>query len=270
MMKLSYNTNGFARFSIEETVETLGRLGYEGVEIARTHRVDELSKQDRGKLLKLIKSVGLQVASIQGGNPYLDEKFAKARMDLAVDLECPIVSVGCGRLIMDESKRESGWVEVRDAYRELAKYAAQKGVIPVIEPEPPVFLAGERGQVCERLIGRSEDAERMFREVGVDNLALLLDIGHVYVMEENVLSVIEKFGKKIVHVHMEDIVDRMHFHFLPGTGMVDFEGVVRALAKIGYKGFLSMELEAHVWDPKKAALECIQYMDSLLYRLGLK
>jgi len=66
-MKLSYNTNGFARFSIEETVETLGRLGYEGVEIARTHRVDELNKQDRGKLLKLIKSVGLQVASIQGG-----------------------------------------------------------------------------------------------------------------------------------------------------------------------------------------------------------
>jgi sugar phosphate isomerase/epimerase len=171
---------------------------------------------------------------------------------------------------MDEAKRESVWVEVREAYRELVKYASERGVMAVIEPEPPVILAGERGQTCERLIGRSEDAERMFREIGDENLGLLVDIGHVYVMRENVLQVIEKFGKRIVHVHMEDIIDRIHCHFLPGAGMVDFEGVVRALHKIGYKGFLSMELESHVWEPEKAALESIQYMDSLLYKLGLK
>ena len=269
-MKLAFNSNGYVKYSIEETVEHVAGMGYQGIEIARTHRVDESSKADREKFLERVKALGLEVCAIQGANPYLDPEFARRRIDLAVDLECPLVSLGCGVLITEEEKREMHWKEVREALRELAAYGRDKGVRVAIEPEPPVVLAGVRGQTCERLIGRSEDAGRMLADVKAENLGVLLDIGHVYVMRENVLHVIETLGERIVHVHLEDIIDRIHCHFIPGTGMVDFEGVMSALNKVGYDGFLSVELESHVDEPDRGALESIQYLGSLMYRMGLK
>jgi hypothetical protein len=52
--------------------------------------------------------------------------------------------------------------------------------------------------------------------------------------------------------------------------MVDFEGAVKTLDKVGYKAFLSVELEAYMEEPEKAALERIQCFDGLLDRIGLK
>lgn len=140
-----------------------------------------------------------------------------------------------------------------------------------MEAEPPAILTQPNGKTLPRLIASLKDLERMLMDVSEDNFAVTLDIGHMYVVRENLINVIEKIGKKIVHVHVEDVVDRLHIHLIPGTGgMVDFEGAFRALNRIGYKGFLSVELEAHVVEPEKAALETIQYLDSLLYRIGLK
>ena len=52
--------------------------------------------------------------------------------------------------------------------------------------------------------------------------------------------------------------------------MLDFEGAFRALNKVGYGGYLSVEIEAHVDEPNRGALESIQYLGSILYRIGLK
>lgn len=269
-MKLSFNSNGYVRYSVEEMCKSLSQFGYEAVEIARTHPVHELAKQDREKLLKMIKSYGLEVCAVQGANPYLDPEYAKKRIDLAVDLECTVVSLGCGYLITDEGQRDRQWNEVREGLRKLAQYAKDRGIRVVIEPEPPVLLVGEAGKPCERLIGRLEDVQRMLADVNAENMGVLLDTGHVYVVRDNLLDVIEKLGKKIFHVHLEDTIDRIHCHFIPGTGMVDFEGAFRALKRVGYEGFLSVELEAHVDEPNRAALESIQYLGSLMYTIGLK
>jgi sugar phosphate isomerase/epimerase len=65
-MKLSFNSNGYVKYSVEEMCKSLSQFGYEAVEIARTHPVHELAKQDREKLLKMIKSYGLEVCAVQG------------------------------------------------------------------------------------------------------------------------------------------------------------------------------------------------------------
>ena len=269
-MKFSFNSNGYVNYSIEETCKSLSQFGYDGVEIARTHPVHELGKGDRGELLKKIKSHGLEVCAVQGGNPYLDPQYAKKRIDLAGELECTVVSLGCGYLVTDEGQRDRQWNEVRDHLGKLATYAGDRGIRVVIEPEPPVLLVGEAGKPCDRLIGRLDDVQRMLADVNADNMGALLDIGHVYVVRENLLDVIEKLGKKIFHVHLEDIIDRIHCHFIPGTGMVDFEGAFRALNRVGYEGFLSVELEMHVDEPDRGALESIEYLGSLMYTIGLK
>ena len=49
----------------------------------------------------------------------------------------------------------------------------------------------------------------------------------------------------------------------PDEGMVDFEGAFRVLSKVGYEGYLSVEIEAHVDEPDRGALESIQYLASI-------
>ena len=269
-MRLSFNSSAYVKYSFEEMCKNVSQFGYEAIEISRTHPVHELGKRDREELLKEIKSHGLEVSAIQGGNPYLDPEYAKKRIDLAVDLGCPVVSLGCGVLVTEEEQREKQWKEVSEHLGKLANYAMDKGIKVVIEPEPPVILAGVQGKPCERLVGTLKDVQKMLADVNAENMGVLLDIGHVYVVRENLLDVIEKLGKKIFHVHVEDIIDRIHCHFIPGTGMVDFEGAFRVLNKVGYEGCLSVELEAHVDEPDRGALESIQYLGSILYRIGLK
>ena len=52
--------------------------------------------------------------------------------------------------------------------------------------------------------------------------------------------------------------------------MVEFEWTFRLLNKIGYEGRLSVGLEAYVDEPDRGTLESIQYVDGILYRIGLK
>jgi sugar phosphate isomerase/epimerase len=110
----------------------------------------------------------------------------------------------------------------------------------------------------------------MLEDVKAKNFGVTFDLSHIYAIRENPLNVIEKVRDRIVHVHVGDNVDRVGGHFIPGTGIVDFEGPLRALSRVGYKGFLSVELERHVFDPEGAALQSIQYMNRLLGRIGLK
>ena len=67
-MKLSFVSNAYIKHSIEETIEHIARYGYQGIEIARTHGVHELSKVRRKNLLARIKSHGIEVCAIQGGD----------------------------------------------------------------------------------------------------------------------------------------------------------------------------------------------------------
>lgn len=269
-MRLALNSSVYVKYPIEDTIKFVSKIGYDGIEIARTHPFHELSKRDREKLRHMIEAVGLKVCAVQGATPYLDLEFAKKRIDAAADVGCPVVNLGCGNLVMEDDKREEYWAEVLENLGQLARYADDRGITVAVESEPPVMVPGTQGHsYYERLIGRTEDVQRVLSEVKAENLGVLLDIGHLYVMEENPLYAIEKLKDKIVHVHIEGIVDRVHCHFVPGRGEVDCEAVLKALHEIEYKGFISVELGPHMRDPNRAALESIQYLKGLLYKLEL-
>ncbi|MBP8718199.1 MAG: sugar phosphate isomerase/epimerase [Candidatus Atribacteria bacterium] len=274
-MKLSIVSNAYSQHSFEEVIKHVSRLGYEGVEIARTHPVHELDKQSRTKLLAQLNSLNLKVSAVQGGTPTLDVEFAKERIDLASDLGSSVVNIGPGLDLVNEGDREENWKKAIAGFKELAKYAADKGIKVATEAEPPAtgFAAGRIGRSYPRLISTLKDMERILNEVTADNFGILLDVGHMYVMSENPFLVIRKLGKKIFHIHMEDIFDHIHCHFVPGSGgKVDGEGIIRALERVGYEGYLSVEVEltTPIEESDRVALEGIQYLEGLLYRLNLR
>jgi len=97
-------------------------------------------------------------------------------------------------------------------------------------------------------------------------LGLLLDTGHLVFAGGDNASVIEKYGKRINHVHTKDIrkdilqsLDRQAESFLdcvlkgvftvPGDGMIDYDDIMKRLYDVGYEGWVIIEAEQ---DPAKA------------------
>jgi sugar phosphate isomerase/epimerase len=88
------------------------------------------------------------------------------------------------------------------------------------------------------------DAVRLLDEIDEPNTGLLVDIWHLW-DTPNLLSHIREFGSRIVGVHLDDWrspsrswCDRV----LPGDGLADLGGILRALAEGGYDGWFELEV----------------------------
>jgi hydroxypyruvate isomerase len=79
--------------------------------------------------------------------------------------------------------------------------------------------------------------ERVRRETGLDNIALLFDTFHLANNGEDLVGVVEEYGDLIGHVQLADTPGRG----APGTGGIDFDAVFDALARIDYTGLVACE-----------------------------
>lgn len=55
-----------------------------------------------------------------------------------------------------------------------------------------------------------------------------------------------------------------HLHLIPGLGVVDFRETFDALARIDYRGYVSVQLISHVDRPAEAAVKAREYLQKLL------
>ena len=108
---------------------------------------------------------------------------------------------------------------------------------------------GRRNSVTinmENLSESAEDLEPVINEV--PNLGLTLDVGHANLgcSENKSISIIEKFGKRICHVHLHDNCGGQSqdddLHLPLGDGTVDFRAIMTSLIGQGYDGTLTLEV----------------------------
>ncbi len=69
-MKIGYTTWGMPKIGIDQAIETVARLGYDGIEIAVlpgwTTAIDTLDAAERKRILGLINAKGLTLSAIAG------------------------------------------------------------------------------------------------------------------------------------------------------------------------------------------------------------
>ena len=114
-----------------------------------------------------------------------------------------------------------------DILREVCAYAARRGVTLGLEPlnrYEHYFLNGA-----------AETAD-FVREVGAPNLRVHLDTYHMNIEEKSFHGAVLATRGLLAHVHASEN-DRS----IPGTGLVDWDGLFRGLAEIGYRGRMVME-----------------------------
>jgi len=93
------------------------------------------------------------------------------------------------------------------------------------------------------------------QRVGHDNLALLLDIGHCLISEEDPTQAIVQTGDLLGYVHLDDndSVGDLHWPLLTGRLTSDLlEATLTTLELGGYEGAVTLELNPRDPDPVRA------------------
>jgi sugar phosphate isomerase/epimerase len=181
-------------------------------------------RSDRLRIIRqsmtLANRLGAPVVTITGGRP-------ADLATLGLPIDGPDVM---GRRLLDG-------VEQTIAMADLA------GVDVAFEPEPGQFIE------------TTAQLKALIDEVDHPRFGANVDVGHAWCAGDDPAESIRILGQKVMHLHLEDIKDRRHFHLIPGLGEIDFRAIARALDDIGYAGAAAVELYTYPNEPDRAAKE---------------
>ncbi|MBN1936945.1 MAG: sugar phosphate isomerase/epimerase [Anaerolineae bacterium] len=237
MPAFGFRTGIFGGLTTEQAAAELKRIGYDCVEIcleAPDVRPETLDEPRCRQLRAALDEIGIGLASLSyhaDREPFEQRRTNQERAVQAAHW------MGVDILVLNPEKsveQARQWAEHVAHFEHLCALADRLGVTIAIEPEPLL------------VVGSSDDMARLIDEVGSPRLGVNLDIGHAQITDDDLIASIHKLGKNIVHLHLEDIKDRVHRHLPFGRGDIDFARVRRALGDIGYAGPYVVDLFGQV------------------------
>ncbi len=267
-MKLAFSTNAYMRFPFEDAARRIASLGYEGLELMADvpHAWPcGLLEGPKRAISEAMRTSGLQFSNVNAfmmnaindyRQPYWypsfiepDEGYRRVRidhtrraLDLCKELGAPHITTEPGGPLAPGQSWEDGARLFVEALKPLADHAHKLGVMLLIEPEPGLLV--ETTDQYLEIAGR----------LNAPSIGLNFDIGHAYCVREDIPRQIERLAGQIRHFHVEDIAEsREHHHLVPGTGAIPFGPIFEAIRKVGYDGWITVELYPFVDDPDSAA-----------------
>ncbi|UUZ81473.1 sugar phosphate isomerase/epimerase [Paenibacillus sp. P26] len=129
---------------------------------------------------------------------------------------------------------EAEWRMVAEGLREVAEYAASEGVRIGLEPV---------NRYETYLINTSQQAMSMIDRIGMDNVGVHLDTYHMNIEEKRFSEAVRQAGPKLMHLHLCE-----NDRGIPGTGLVHWDDLFRALGEIHYDGYAALESFVDVTD----------------------
>ena len=245
-MKLGYSTWGMPKLSIDQAVERIASLGYDGLEIsvlpAWSTAIDTLDAAERKRILKLVNDKGLTISAISGHASLLEKEPAaneanmrrlKAAIDLAVEWaqngRIPYVNtLSGGRTADGESQHELFAERLLPA----AEYAQSRGVILAMEPH------------VDGLVDTPDRMVTILKMVDSPALKVNFDISHFDILGMSIEESVSTLVPHSVHTHVKDQRGRYpNYEFLtPGEGDFDYVAYLHAMRDHGYDGFINAEV----------------------------
>ena len=99
-----------------------------------------------------------------------------------------------------------------------------------------------------------------------ENLYLLFDIGHAQISKESPVEVIQKTGRRLGYVHLDDNNGKDDLHLPLFEGVLTksiLRNTLTALKNINYDGPLSIEMHPTLPNPLEAIQSCFTTLNSL-------
>ncbi len=123
------------------------------------------------------------------------------------------------------------WLKARDSLMRIAELAEKEDVVFTLENlNLPVDHPGTP-------FGRAEDTLALVESVNHPRLRLNLDLYHLQIGEGNLIETCRTCLPWIGEVQVADVPGRCE----PGTGEINYPGIAKALAEMGYRGPVGFE-----------------------------
>ncbi|MFI0723374.1 EboA domain-containing protein [Streptomyces sp. NPDC021224] len=270
-LRFGYGTNGFANHRLDEALEVIAGLGYEGVALTLDHaHLDPYAPDLPARLAAVrrrLDALGLAVVVETGARYLLDpwHKHAPTLLhedgrEVRVDFLERAIRIGAGLgaeavsfwsgVLPPGTAPERGWELLAEGCGRLAATAAREGVLLGFEPEPGMLVEDLAGY---RRLRDALGAPASFR--------LTLDIGHCRCLEPlPVAECVRAAAADLVNVQIDDMRRGVHEHLEFGTGEIDFTSVLAALESSGYRGLVAVELPRHSHSAPQTARRSLEFL----------
>ncbi len=246
-------TSGCLRgLPFEDMCREGARLGIKGIDLVGPERFPLLKKYG------LIPTMLPSGSSIRDGiiHKELHDKIAErlhADIDTAASAGAPNVI-----LLAGERKRSTDTVALGDAegienaaafLNRVKQHAEDKGVTLCLE------LLNSKVNHPRYMCDHTSWGVEVCKRVNSPKVKLLYDIYHMQVMEGDIIRTVRENFQWIGHFHTAGNPGRNEFD---DTQELDYRGICRAIADLGYKGYL-----VHEYGPKKDS-DPVKTLDEML------
>jgi sugar phosphate isomerase/epimerase len=267
-MRLAFSTNAYLKVPFAEAVRRLAAIGYRGVEVMADvpHAWPAyLLPEQKQAIRDALAANRLEISNVNAfmmnaiddprqkywhpswiePDPHyrrIRVEHTKKALTLARELGAVCITTEPGGPVPAGESWQAHLRLFVETLKPVAEHAEREGVLLLVEPEPGL------------LIESAAQFEEFMNHVDSPAIGLNFDIGHFYCVNDDPAPTVERLAPWIRHVHLEDIAaTRVHHHLIPGEGAIDFAAVLKALRKIEYGGWVTIELYPYVDDPDHAA-----------------
>jgi sugar phosphate isomerase/epimerase len=222
-------------YSLEESIRLVRTWGFSQIEVwgdyphAHPDTLDASDRRELRRLLEGFKRISMHAplggASLASMNPGIWREATREYLEtirLAHELGAELVVIHPGEVRdwrLDQIAREHCLASLR----ELADEASHQGIRLALENNGPYHVSLD--QTAEILIG-------LLEEVASPALQGCLDIGHGNLNQNNA-ELIERFGPRLVHLHVHDNHGQRDEHLPMGWGSMDFSFLAPVFERFG-------------------------------------
>ncbi len=269
-MKLGICNEMFVGWELEKIFSFVKQLGYEGVEIAPFTIAEDIGSVEEStieEIRKLSKKVKIEIIgthwllvkpeglSVSSRDKNLREKTSQYLCKL-VDFTAKIE----GKIMVFGSPKQRR-INEGQTYKEVKEYFKEV-IIPALEKceKNNVYLCIEPLARTEtNFINKAEEAIEIIEEINHPYLKLHLDVKAMSDEKKPIPEIIENSARYLKHFHVNDK------NLLgPGFGDIDYKPIIEKLKKIGYNGWLSVEVFDFSPGAEVIAEKSINYLKKFL------
>ena len=139
----------------------------------------------------------------------------------------------------DKRPGRKEWENSAAGLKEVCRYAQNFGVTVGVEPV---------NRYETYLVNTSHQAVELVSMIDEPNAAVHLDTYHMNIEEKDFYEATKLAGDKLCHYHLCE-----NDRGIPGTGLVDWDGIFRALGEMDYQGNAALESFVEVSDNMREA-----------------
>lgn len=260
---------GFDKWDFAEACRAIRKAGYTGIEIAPFTLAEnpvEIPNAKRTEYCSIIRNEGLTFAGLhwlmvspKGLHVTTPDKALREKswrfvwdlIDLCADLGPNGVMVFGSpkqRCTTGGIGREEATKHYIDGMAFVAPHAVERGVTVLVEALPV-------GQ--SDVVTALDEAAAIVRQIASPGIRTMFDSHNAVDETEPHAAIVERNYDVIRHIHVNEMDGRR-----PGLGDYDFKPVFEALARRGYRGWISLEAFDFKPDPVTVVTDSLRYLES--------